>query len=334
MFDKTEQEIMKNWKGDITQPVVSVCCITYNHEKYIAEAIDSFLMQETDFPFEIVIGEDCSTDDTRKVIEEYIKKYPKIVKLIKSEYNVGMNVNFQRTIKVCKGNFIALCEGDDYWTNPKKLQIQIDEMKKNPDVDISFHPAYELIDNKKGKILSQHSNTNKVFTTSEVIQGDGGFMPTASLILKKEVVLDFPNWFYKDAPVGDFFIQIFASIKGGSLYISIPMSIYRTSHTGSWSESIKDENKKILFVEKMQKVMKLLDKQLEYRYSKEIEKYIKKYIWGIILNRHINISSKKAFFYKNKNSFSIRQKILWYTVFSNYNIDRILRFFYDKIRGK
>ena len=89
MINITEKEIMKNWKGDISNPVVSICCITYNHEKYIEETIDSFLMQETNFPFEIVLGEDCSTDNTRKIVEKYKENYPNIVKL----YDVVITTN-------------------------------------------------------------------------------------------------------------------------------------------------------------------------------------------------------------------------------------------------
>ena len=117
MINITEKEIMKNWQGDISEPVVSICCITYNHEKYIEEAIDSFLMQETNFPFEVVIGEDCSPDNTRKIVEKYKENYPNIIKLIVSENNVGMQANGQRTMEACIGEYMALCAGDDYWTD-------------------------------------------------------------------------------------------------------------------------------------------------------------------------------------------------------------------------
>lgn len=130
MFSKSEQEVIQNWQGDKSKPLVSVCTITYNHEQYINEAIESFLMQETDFPFEIVIGEDCSTDSTRVIIDEYVAKYPNIIRLITSENNVGMQENGARTILSCIGEYIAFCEGDDYWTDKKKLQIQIDEIEK------------------------------------------------------------------------------------------------------------------------------------------------------------------------------------------------------------
>lgn len=332
MIEKTEKEIMKNWQGDISEPVVSICCITYNHEKYIEEAIDSFLMQETNFPFEVVIGEDCSTDNTRKIVEKYKENYPNIIKLIVSENNVGMLANAQRTMEACVGEYIALCEGDDYWTDKNKLQIQIDEMKKYPKCNISFHPTYEVIDGVRHKILSKYSNKNKIFTTSEVIIGDGGFMPTSSLILKKYITDNMPDWFYKYAPVGDYFIQILGSRKNGALYLPIPMSCYRTQQNNSWSASMKKEQERIIFLEKITKSMTLLDKELDYEYSNEIKKYIRYQTFAIIMSKTINIETKKHFYIKNKTQFSAKEKFLWYIVFSNPNIDKILRFFYEILK--
>lgn len=334
MLNRTEQEIMKNWKGDLSKPLVSVCTITYNHEKYIAEAIDGFLMQETNFPFEILIDDDCSPDNTAEIVKEYQNKYPNIIKARLRDKNVGAMVNFIENMSRANSRYIALCEGDDYWIDSQKLQIQINEMKKYPDVNISFHPAYELIDGKKRNVLAGHSKENKIFTTSEVILGDGGFMPTASLVVKKEIVDNLPEWFHKDAPVGDYFIQIFGAKKAGALYINRVMGIYRIQHIESWSHSIKNENNKIMFVEKMQKVMKNLDEELNHKYFSEIEQWIKKYAWGIILNRNISIQAKKPFYNKNRTNYSTKQKLQWFAVFSNPNVDKILRFFYDIVRGR
>jgi glycosyltransferase involved in cell wall biosynthesis len=122
-------------------PLLSVLCITYNHEGYIAQALDSFLMQETRFPFEIVIGEDCSADGTLSVVESYQRRFPGIIRTVTSKSNVGVIENFRRTLKACRGRYIALCEGDDFWTDKQKLQIQVDFMDGNPDYVISYHDA-------------------------------------------------------------------------------------------------------------------------------------------------------------------------------------------------
>ncbi len=260
MYQKTEQEIIQNWKHDIDKPVVGICCATFNHENFISKALDSFLMQETDFPFEVLINDDCSTDNTAKIIIEYEKKYPNIIKPIyqkENQYSKGIKINSVFNFPRAKGNYIALCEGDDYWTDKNKLQIQIDEMEKYPDIDLSFHYASELIDNKIGKTISKHSNKNHIVSTSEVIFGGGFFMPTASLIIKKSTIENLPDWFYKDAPVTDVIYQIFGSLNG-SLYINKNMSIYRRGESGSWSQMNKSIEKRISHMKKTNTVHKYL----------------------------------------------------------------------------
>ncbi|MDR0604779.1 MAG: glycosyltransferase [Bacteroidales bacterium] len=133
---------------DNENPMLSVCLITYNHEAYIREAIDSVLMQKTNFPIEIVIGEDCSTDNTRNLCIEYKEKFPDIIKLLLPEKNVGARQNFINTINMCKGKYIALCEGDDYWTDPLKLQKQVDFMEANEEYSITCH-RYTIINEMK-----------------------------------------------------------------------------------------------------------------------------------------------------------------------------------------
>jgi glycosyltransferase involved in cell wall biosynthesis len=129
------------------EPLVSICCITYNHERYIRDAIESFLMQETDFPFEIIIHDDASTDRTADIIREYEKKYPEMIKPIyqtENQYSKGVKVT-SLAYKKSKGKYIALCEGDDYWTDPLKLQMQVTFLEKNPDYVITY-TAVEAFD--------------------------------------------------------------------------------------------------------------------------------------------------------------------------------------------
>ncbi len=114
-------------------PLVSVRMITYNHEPYIAQAIEGVAKQETKYPFELIIGEDCSTDGTMEIVLEYQKKYPDIIRIITSDKNVGMKKNSFRIRKVCRGKYIAFCEGDDYWHHPDKLQKQADYLESHPE---------------------------------------------------------------------------------------------------------------------------------------------------------------------------------------------------------
>ena len=110
-------------------PLVSVCMTTYNHERYIAQAIESVLRQQTDFAVEVVVGEDCSTDNTLAICREYEAKYPDRVRVIASEINIGMHANYRRTIEACRGEYVAMCDGDDWSSDPNKLQLQVDKLR-------------------------------------------------------------------------------------------------------------------------------------------------------------------------------------------------------------
>jgi glycosyltransferase involved in cell wall biosynthesis len=128
-------------------PLVSVKMITYNHAPYIAQAIECVLAQKTDFPFELVIGEDCSTDGTREIVFDYAKRYPDIIHVITSEKNVGAKKNSHRTDQACKGKYIAYCEGDDYWQRDDKLQIQADYLEAHPECGLVCSD-YDYFDTK------------------------------------------------------------------------------------------------------------------------------------------------------------------------------------------
>lgn len=117
----------------MNEPLVSVHMITYNHRPYIAEAIESVLRQETDYPFELVIGEDCSTDGTRDLVFDYQRKHPDVIRVVTSDRNVGMFVNAHRTLEACRGRYVAFCEGDDYWHRPWKLHRQALCLETCPD---------------------------------------------------------------------------------------------------------------------------------------------------------------------------------------------------------
>jgi glycosyltransferase involved in cell wall biosynthesis len=136
--------------------LVSIFCITYNHEKYINKTIQGFLLQKTNFDIEIVIGEDCSSDKTREIINEYVNKNNLNIKIVTSENNVGLKDNVSRTMKACNGKYIAICEGDDYWTDPLKLQKQVDFLENNSDYVLVGHNA--SIINENGDII----NTSKL----------------------------------------------------------------------------------------------------------------------------------------------------------------------------
>ena len=138
---RTENGIIANWEGEIDKPLVSICCITYNHEFYIEDTLEGFLKQEIDFPFEILIHDDASTDNTADIIRKYVEKYPKLIKPIfqkENQYSKGCLISPRFLFPISKGKYIALCEGDDYWTDKGKLQKQVSFLEGNSDYAITY----------------------------------------------------------------------------------------------------------------------------------------------------------------------------------------------------
>lgn len=152
------------------KPKLSVILITYNHEKYIEKALDSVLSQETDFPFEIVVGEDCSTDDTKNIVKKYVSKYPEKIRLIDRDKNTGRpTLNVYETTMQCKGEYLAYLEGDDYWTDTRKLQKQVDFLETHPEYIACTH-THKMIDDEGNDITD-----SEILKVSEMYKWSGDF---------------------------------------------------------------------------------------------------------------------------------------------------------------
>jgi len=229
-------------------PLVSVHMITYNHGPYLAEAIESVIAQRAGFPFELVIGEDCSTDDTREVALDYQRRYPHLIRVIYSDRNVGMWGNCRRVAMACRGEYIAFCEGDDYWINPGKLQKQVEVLSRFNNIDITFHSCYSKSGKHGKEILSTvNASTDKLFTLPEVIGFTQGHMPTASILVRRSVFISTLDWF--DAakpPIMDYFIRVFGARRGGAYYLGTPMSVYRQDIGVSWSDTTQNKLDKFI----------------------------------------------------------------------------------------
>lgn len=299
MFKLTEAEIMANWSA--SEPIrVSVCCITYKQEQYISQAIDSFLMQKTTFPFEIIIGEDCGGDDTRYILAKYQAQYPNIIKIITSENNVGANANLLRVINAAVGDFIAVCEGDDYWCSAEKLQIQYNLMVQHPDVTLSYHSAYVLTEDNQTLGYVKPNSKHRV---DDVISTKGMFAPTASYVFKRNIINVLPSWFV-EAPIGDYFIEIYSLKMGVGLYIDSPMCVYRTMANNSWSSKIHTDvtsytNMRLEMI-KYDKLTKLDFPNLADLIDARIALTYVVIVRWLILNEH----NSEARFYLNKVSIS------------------------------
>lgn len=223
-------------------PKVSVCVIVYNHSSYILECLKSIAEQRCSFPFEVVIRDDASPDGSGDIIADFIAKNQlSNFTLYRAEKNEGMMLNFSNALQLCKGDFIAFCEGDDYWTDDLKLEKQTSLMENNPGCALSVHPCYhhKSTSNKKSVGYNKGSLVYR-FYPDNVLETLGQFGPTASYMIRKDVKDGLPPWF-SHAPIGDFFIEVYSLKFGFGLYMPDVMSAYRVISLGSWSNEMSKD---------------------------------------------------------------------------------------------
>lgn len=218
--------------------MVSVCCITYNHEKYIAQALDGFLMQETNFKFEILVGEDGSSDNTKAIVQDYCNKYPDIIKLISHETNVGAIRNQIRVLMAAKGKYIAMCDGDDFWTDAFKLQKQVDFLETNEDYVICCHHT-EVIDDEDKTVYVKDCPIGLEFDYKDVLLGKREETRIVSLMMRniKEVTEVTAQSWYLDTYGTDTLLKLYAVSNTGKKIYVLPdvMACYRYHNGGIWS---------------------------------------------------------------------------------------------------
>jgi glycosyltransferase involved in cell wall biosynthesis len=222
----------------ISKPLVSICCTAYNLEKYIAEAIDSFLMQETSFNFEIIVGEDCSTDSTRNIIKNYQQKFPNIIRIISSDKNVGVIKNYNRVIEAAKGKYLAICDGDDFWSSNDKLQKQVDFLESNDEYVICCH--YSEVVDASGNLKYVDPNPVALeYTYDDLIFERRRETRNSTMVIRN--CEDFrqitqKEWFLR-CHVQDTSIKLFATYITGKKIVVLPevMGKYRIHNSSSWS---------------------------------------------------------------------------------------------------
>jgi glycosyltransferase involved in cell wall biosynthesis len=241
------------------KPKVSVCMITYGHEKYIHEAVIGVLNQTTSFEFELVISNDASPDDTDKIIREIIDTHPRgnIISYFLNNKNEGMQHNFYETLTKCKGKYIALCEGDDYWTDPNKLQKQVDLLENRLDLSLSAHNAIILkrIDTEE---VFNKTNTTQLFSIEDVILKQW-FIPTCSIVLRNDLLKPLPIWLAQ-VKHGDLSILLLAASKGKIHYDPTTMAVYR-KHDGGVSANPNNSVKTIV------ETYNFFNKHSNYKYN-------------------------------------------------------------------
>jgi glycosyltransferase involved in cell wall biosynthesis len=274
---------------------VSVCMITYNQEAFISEAIESVLIQQTDFEYELVIGEDCSTDRTREIVVEYANNYPDRIRTLLHEHNMGLmgKNNLVATYHACRGKYIALLEGDDYWTDPLKLQKQVDYLETHPECALCFHNVLMIHNDKSQPDRLYNSIYQKEISNFEDLL-TSYFTQTCSVMFRNGLIMKFPDVFYH-VFAGDRLLFLFVSEHGFLGYINQVMSVYRIHSGGVWSPTS-------LFF-KTSEDIKTFDKLDEYYHYRFTQLITRVKVNRIALEIYEECKAAKTHLIKEQNKF-------------------------------
>ena len=262
----------------MNNPLISVCLITYNQENYIQKAIKSIFDQEVGFPIEVIISNDCSSDNTHQKIEEILKDATNgfVVRYYNHEDNLGMMRNFSFAINECKGKYIAYFEGDDYWDYPKKLQTQVDFLEQNPDFAICCHNV-RFLENEKfiNEIYLDKINIKDIFTLEDLAKHN--IVPTLTAVFRNTSD-KLPSWIL-ESPIGDLPMFMMVAKHGKIKYINEKWAVYRSS-IGEWSKMGNQKNLNMikqydLLTEEFNDNIKV-KKNLHFARNKYIKEYLKK----------------------------------------------------------
>lgn len=310
-----EIETYSNIESEI---LVSVFCLAYNHEKYIKTALDGFIKQKTSFKYEVIVHDDASTDNTAEIIREYQKKYPDIIKpIFQSENQYSKHVGIMSTfmLPAARGKYIAFCEGDDYWCDENKLQIQVDCLEKNSSYVASVHNT-EFIHMSTGKKEIPYPNKDRIMSVDDCVTRGSRTYQTSSLVVRKDIYANPPKFAISIEGVGDYPRSIYYSLCGPIYYFGRVMSVYRLGTEGSWTNRINsDPTKYINILDSTIKMLKMADDYSENKYhelfSEAIERH--EYYISIAKNDFKKVVKSKKFFSEEKITKRIRYYI--YSVF-------------------
>jgi glycosyltransferase involved in cell wall biosynthesis len=219
---------------------VSVAIITYNHERFIRQAIESVLAQKANFDFEIVIGEDCSTDNTRTIVAELQQQYPERIVGLMRPHNLGAMRNLQETLAACKGQYIAFLEGDDYWTIQHKLQKQVDFLDAHPDCAISCHRVQFIDEMNSGRNSVFPSLPQGTYTIDDLLRGN--FIMTCSAVCRWGSMGRLPDWFL-GLKLADWPMFALLARAGTIELMDGVMAVYRVHSGGVWSGRAENSRK-------------------------------------------------------------------------------------------
>ena len=213
---------------------VSVAIITYNHEAFIAQAMESVLAQQTEFDFEMIVIDDHSTDATAEIVRRYQERHPARIRAFFHEKNQGPRKTMEEALLACAGEYIALLDGDDYWTSTHKLQQQAELLDNHPEMTLCFHPTLYRFDDGEER-LSHPRDRLDAFTLDNLITYNP--VHSQAIVFRKSIFSGYPAWMRENPQFpGDYFLVITAALKGSIGFIDEPMSVYRVHDQGVWGK--------------------------------------------------------------------------------------------------
>lgn len=258
----------------MNRPMISIICNTYNQEKYIGQALDSFLMQKVNVPFEVLVHDDASTDATQNIIREYQKRYPDIVKPIyqtENQYSQGVSITPEIQLPRAEGKYIAFCEGDDYWTDENKLQIQYDFMENHPEYSICCH-AYNMVDKDANLLEERYDFSEDGVVPLQRLIGNQLEVPHyATMFARRENLIGLGRIFLGE-PCSDMIIRLYCAAQKNIYYLNRNMSCYRRFTEGSWTVRVGQDKEKFLAHRKKKIVfLREYNAYTEHQYDDTIE---------------------------------------------------------------
>ncbi|MDR1766817.1 MAG: glycosyltransferase [Lachnospiraceae bacterium] len=271
-------------------PFASICCITYNHAPYIRQALDSFLMQRVDFPYEILVHDDASTDGTGEIVAEYGRRHPGVVKpLIQAEnqYSKGIeNISGAFNFPRVAGKYIFMCEGDDYWVEPTKMQRQVDYMEAHPGCALCFHSAkIQTVGRAFADAQMRPYRGDREITPEGIIDKPSGYA-MCTMMFPSSLVRDIPDY-YTDCPVGDTPLQWMAAAKGYGYYFDKPWGVYRVGVEGSWTNRSKEGDyaaKQRRYLEGLERSFRQFDAATGGRFASAVDSAIRRTYYQTMVN--------------------------------------------------
>ena len=260
----------------MSEPLVTVLCLTYNHEPWIAEALEGFVAQEAPFGIEVLVHDDASTDETADIVRDYATRYPSLIRPVfetENQYSRGVNISRDILAPLIRGQYVALCEGDDYWTDPQKIAKQVAALEAHPEADICCHTAEVWKHGHRSWYVP--AVRNRVLKTEEVILGGGAFVATGSILCRRDVYLQEPA--FRKFKYKDYTLQILGSLRGGMVWLKDCMSVYRMCLPGSWTAANLTPEGCRKFQNENKRMLEILDAETGGRYHRVIRKRIRLY---------------------------------------------------------